>query len=73
MLVSLAKILGGIAYSVESFGLQIVSGDLSPPLLERPGDRLRKKQGLFDEANDCLANSLQHVHKTEVVFRISPA
>src|SRR5437867_2028978 len=61
-IISLSKILQRVAYPVEPFRLEIFQNDLPPALLEGSRDSSWKPPDLFDEANDCLANEVQHLH-----------
>ena len=63
--VSLAKILGGIAYPVEPFGFELLQAELPPLLPDGSRDGLTQQPGLFDEGNDCLPKELQDMHRAE--------
>src|SRR5439155_11672876 len=62
-IISLSEILQRVAYPVEPFRLEIVQNDLSPALLGGHRDSSGKPPDLFDQANDCLANEVQHLHR----------
>jgi hypothetical protein len=60
---SLPKILGRVAYPVESFGFMLIEHDLLPPLPGRIRDDLWQQEGLFEQLDDGKANEFQCMHR----------